>query len=55
MHELAAAAACPLLLMQVGRDDTDDPPDSAWEKIWEGHRRGDNTERFLLFRRPAKS
>jgi len=53
--ELAAAAACPLLLMQVGRDDTDDPPDSAWEKIWEGHRRGDNTERFLLFRRPAKS
>jgi hypothetical protein len=38
--------------MQVGRDDSDTPPDSSWEKIWEGHRRGDDTERFLLFRRP---
>jgi len=50
--DLAAANACPLLLMQVGRDDSDTPPDSSWEKIWEGHRRGDDTERFLLFRRP---
>ena len=50
--DLAAADACPLLL-QVGRDDTDTPPDSAWEKIWEGRRRGDDTERFLLFRRPG--
>jgi hypothetical protein len=51
--ELRAANSCPLLLMQVGRDDSDTPPDSAWEKIWEGHRRGDDTEHFLLFRRPA--
>jgi 4-amino-4-deoxy-L-arabinose transferase-like glycosyltransferase len=50
--DLAAANACPLLLVQVGRDDSDAPPDSSWEKIWEGHRRGDDTERFLLFRRP---
>jgi len=50
--DLAAANTCPLLLMQVGRDDSDTPPDSSWEKIWEGHRRGDDTERFLLFRRP---
>jgi 4-amino-4-deoxy-L-arabinose transferase-like glycosyltransferase len=50
--DLAAADACPLLLMQVGRDDSDTPPDSAWEPIWEGRRRGDDTERFLLFRRP---
>ncbi len=53
--DLAAANACPLLLMQVGRDDSDTPPDSAWEPVWEGHRRGDDTERFLLFRRPAAS
>ena len=54
--DLAAANACPLLLLQVGRDDSDAPPDSSWEKIWEGHRRGDDTERFLLFRRrPAAS
>ncbi|HEY7943414.1 MAG TPA: glycosyltransferase family 39 protein [Casimicrobiaceae bacterium] len=51
--DLAAADACPLLLLQVGRDDSDAPPGSAWEKIWEGRRRGDDTERFLLFRRPA--
>jgi 4-amino-4-deoxy-L-arabinose transferase-like glycosyltransferase len=53
--DLAAANACPLLLLQVGRDDSDAPPDSSWEKIWEGHRRGDDTERFLLFRRAAAS
>jgi 4-amino-4-deoxy-L-arabinose transferase-like glycosyltransferase len=51
--DLAAANACPLLLLQVGRDDSDTPPDSSWQKIWEGHRRGDDTERFLLFQRPA--
>lgn len=53
--DLAAANACPVLLMQVGREDTDTPPDSAWEQIWEGHRRGDDTERFLLFRRQSKT
>jgi len=37
--------------MQLGHDDADTPPDSAWEKLWEGHRRGDGTERFILFRR----
>jgi 4-amino-4-deoxy-L-arabinose transferase-like glycosyltransferase len=51
--DLAAANTCPLLLLQVGRDDSDTPPDSSWQKIWEGHRRGDDTERFLLFQRPA--
>jgi 4-amino-4-deoxy-L-arabinose transferase-like glycosyltransferase len=50
--DLAAANACPMLLLQVGRADGDTPPDSAWERIWEGHRRGDDTEHFLLFRRP---
>jgi 4-amino-4-deoxy-L-arabinose transferase-like glycosyltransferase len=51
--DLPAANACPLLLLQVGREDTDAPPDSAWIPTWEGRRRGDDTERFLLFRRPA--
>ncbi len=53
--DLVAANACPVLLLQVGRQDTDTPPDSAWEKIWEGRRSGDDTERFLLFRRPGPS
>jgi hypothetical protein len=43
--------SCAALLLQVGRDESDIPPDSAWEKVWEGHRRGDDTERFILFRR----
>jgi 4-amino-4-deoxy-L-arabinose transferase-like glycosyltransferase len=43
--------ACGALLLQVGRDESDIPPDSAWERVWEGHRRGDDTERFILFRR----
>lgn len=48
-----AAAQCSLLLVQLGQDDPENPPDSAWEKVWEGRRRGDNTERFILFRRPT--
>ena len=29
----------------------DMPPDSAGRSVWEGHRRGDDTERFVLFTR----
>jgi 4-amino-4-deoxy-L-arabinose transferase-like glycosyltransferase len=46
---------CAALLLQVGRDESEFPPDSAWEKVWEGHRRGDDTERFILFRRAGAS
>lgn len=42
---------CKALLLQAARDEPDAPPDSAWVKIWEGRRRGDDTERFILFRR----
>jgi len=48
-----ASNGCNALLVQAARDESDTPPDSAWDKVWEGHRRGDDTERFLLFRRPA--
>lgn len=51
--DIPQAAQCSLLLVQLGQDDSETPPDSAWEKVWEGRRRGDNTERFVLFRRPA--
>jgi 4-amino-4-deoxy-L-arabinose transferase-like glycosyltransferase len=47
------AERCDALLVQVGSNDSIEPPDSAWEKVWEGHRRGDDTERFVLFRRPS--
>jgi 4-amino-4-deoxy-L-arabinose transferase-like glycosyltransferase len=53
-HDERAADRCPLLLAQLGQDDPDAPPDSSWEKIWEGRRRGDDTEHFVLFRRAPK-
>ena len=46
-----AAARCSMLLVLFGQDDAEVPPDSAWEKVWEGRRRGDNTEHFVLYRR----
>ena len=48
-----AAASCGALLVQVARDESADPPDSAWQKAWEGRRRGDDTERFILFVRSS--
>ena len=48
-----ASNRCNALLLQAARDESDTPPDSAWEKVWEGRRRGDDTERFVLFRRPT--
>jgi 4-amino-4-deoxy-L-arabinose transferase-like glycosyltransferase len=55
-EDAPGADRCPLLLLQVGHEDSAEPPDSAWDKVWEGHRRGDDTERFILFRRlPAVS
>jgi 4-amino-4-deoxy-L-arabinose transferase-like glycosyltransferase len=50
--DLPQASRCDALLVQLGGKDSADPPDSAWEKVWEGRRRGDDTERFVLFRRP---
>jgi 4-amino-4-deoxy-L-arabinose transferase-like glycosyltransferase len=50
-EESQAAHGCGALLLQVGREESEIPPDSAWEKLWEGRRRGDDTERFILFRR----
>jgi hypothetical protein len=46
-----ASNRCDALLLQAARDESDTAPDSAWEKVWEGRRRGDDTERFVLFRR----
>jgi len=45
------ADRCAALLLQVGREDGAEPPDRGWTKVWEGHRRGDATERLILFRR----
>jgi 4-amino-4-deoxy-L-arabinose transferase-like glycosyltransferase len=51
--DLPEADRCDALLSQVGGNESAEPPDPSWEKVWEGHRRGDDTERFVLFRRPS--
>jgi 4-amino-4-deoxy-L-arabinose transferase-like glycosyltransferase len=39
---------CRMLLVQYGRQDIDAPP-QGWTELWEGRRRGDETERFVLY------
>ena len=52
-EEAGRGAACPLLLVQLGRHDLDAPPPAGWTPVWEGRRRGDDTEKFVLPRRSA--
>jgi hypothetical protein len=43
---------CPALVVQYTKNDKFDPIiPSGWKPVWEGHRRGDDTERFVLFNR----
>ena len=51
--EVQPDSDCTALLVQLAHDDPDAPPDSSWVKVWEGARRGDETERFILFTRLA--
>ncbi len=44
-----AAARCDLMLVQYGRAYPDRLP--GWTTLWEGQRRGDDTEHFALYRR----
>lgn len=52
--ESGEGGGCRYLLMQVNRPDLNAPAIEGWKRVWEGSRRGDNTERFVLFdRSPA--
>jgi hypothetical protein len=42
---------CGWLLVQYGRLAADPEPPEAWTPIWSGARRGDDTERFVLYKR----
>jgi 4-amino-4-deoxy-L-arabinose transferase-like glycosyltransferase len=42
---------CDLLLMQGFARNPDAPPGPEWNKIWEGNRPGDKSERYWLFQR----
>lgn len=52
-EEAGRGGDCPLLLVQLGRGELDAPPPAGWTPVWEGRRRGDDTERFVLHRRGA--
>jgi len=42
---------CPALLVQYGRQEGAPPAIPGWFVAWDGHRRGDDTERYVLYRR----
>jgi 4-amino-4-deoxy-L-arabinose transferase-like glycosyltransferase len=44
---------CVALLVQYGRIQNVPPPPDDWTVEWEGRRRGDDTERFVLYRKPG--
>ncbi len=39
---------CTALLVQYSRQATQPPPPPGWTPVWDGHRRGDDTERYIL-------
>jgi len=51
-EEVRADTGCPLLLVQYGRQ-TSAPEIAGYRILWDGHRRGDDTERYVLYRRIA--
>ena len=52
--EAGEGGECPLKLVQLGKGDHDVPLPEGWRRIWEGNRRGDNTEKFVLFARDVR-
>lgn len=50
-EEAGRGGACALVLVQLGRNDLDAPPPDDLTPLWEGRRRGDDTEKFVLYRR----
>ena len=45
---------CQLVLAQFGRIDRIPEAPAGWQVAWEGNRRGDDTERFVLYRKVAR-
>jgi 4-amino-4-deoxy-L-arabinose transferase-like glycosyltransferase len=44
---------CKALLVQYSRQTTQPPPPPGWTPAWDGHRRGDDTERYILYTRKS--
>jgi hypothetical protein len=51
--ETAPSHDCRMLLVQYGRTDGSPGAPDGWTIAWEGRRRGDDTERFVLYRKDA--
>ncbi len=52
-EEAGRGADCAHLLVQLGRNDFDAPDPEGWVPVWKGSRRGDESEKFVLYRRSA--
>jgi 4-amino-4-deoxy-L-arabinose transferase-like glycosyltransferase len=50
-EEAGGGASCALVLVQLGRNELDAPAPEGLTQVWEGRRRGDDTEKFVLYRR----
>jgi 4-amino-4-deoxy-L-arabinose transferase-like glycosyltransferase len=50
-EEIMPRHDCPTLLVQYGRLDVTPPAPPGWTALWGGGRRGDDTERFVLYAR----
>jgi 4-amino-4-deoxy-L-arabinose transferase-like glycosyltransferase len=53
-EEKSPISECTALLVQYGRHDADAGTPEGWRPIWEGHRRGDDTERYVLYLRAPR-
>jgi hypothetical protein len=51
--EVAPIDNCNALLVQYGRNDRDPATPDGWRMAWTGQRRGDDTERYVLYLRSA--
>ncbi len=45
---------CAALLVQYSRQVAQSAPPPGWKPVWDGHRRGDDTERYILYIRKPK-
>ena len=52
-EEAGRGGECRLVLVQLGRNDLDAPTPEGMTAVWEGRRRGDESEKFVLYRKGA--
>ena len=50
-EEINPKHECKALLVQYSRPTTQPAPPQGWTPTWDGHRRGDDTERYILYTR----